>query len=110
MDRSDIIYLIDETYTYDAIGQRVPERKARMVYCQISSVTGSEWFTGGQIGLRPEYRLIIFRHDYSGEEIANIGGELSCGTVEGGTDYTIYRTYERNNDELELYVEKRTGS
>ena len=110
MDRSDVIYLIGETYTLDELNQHVPHKYARAVFVNISSVTGSEWFSGGQNGLRPEYRLTMFRHDYSGEEIANIGGELVGDEVKGGIFYTIYRTYERNNDELELYVEKRTGS
>ena len=110
MDRSDVIYLVKDTYTINSIGQRVPQKSARMVYCNISSVTGTEWFQGGQNGLKPEYRLTMFRHDYENEEVVNIGGDLIGDEVTGGTFYTVYRTYERKNDELELYVEKRAGS
>jgi len=52
----------------------------------------------------------MFRHDYEGETTVNIGGTLEGETVKGGTEYTVYRTYNRDLDELELYLERRTGS
>ena len=110
MDRSDVIYLIHDTYTTDSVGQFIGTKSARMVYCNISSVTGTEWFAGWQNGLKPEYRLVMFRHDYQGEEVVNIGGTLLGDDVTGGEFYSVYRTYERKNDELELYVERRTGT
>jgi len=110
MDRSNVIILLKDTYTVDAIGQRIPTVHARQIYCNISSVTGSEWFSGGQNGIRPEYRVTVFAYDYCGEERVNIGGSIDGQEVVGGTDYTIYRTYKRDTDELELYLEKRAGS
>lgn len=110
MDRSDVIYLLHDTYTPDAIGERIPTTVARRVFCNVSSVTGTEWFTGAQNGIRPEYRVVMFRHDYNGETTVNIGGTLTDGELSGGTDYTVYRTYNRDLDELELYLERRTGS
>lgn len=110
MDRSSVINLVKEVYTVDSLGQRVPDFQVRTVFCNIASVTGAEWFSGGQNGIRPEYRVTMFRYDYHGEETVNIGGELYEGILTGGTNYTVYRTYIRNTDELELYVEKRTGS
>lgn len=110
MDRSDVIYLLHDTYTPDAIGERIPTTVARRVFCNVSSVTGTEWFSGGQNGIRPEYRVVMFRHDYEGETAVNIGGTLEGETVKDGTEYTVYRTYNRDLDELELYLERRTGS
>lgn len=110
MDRSDVIILIHEQYETDAMGQRVPAQHAHEVFCNVSSVTGTEWFSGGQNGIRPEYRVVMFRHDYEGETTVNIGGTLEGETVKDGTEYTVYRTYNRDLDELELYLEKRTGS
>lgn len=110
MDRSNVAYLIKESYTVDEIGQRVPVPTGRMVYCNIASVTGAEWFAAGQNGIRPEYRITMFRHDYRKEETVNIDGHLEGDEVIGGTNYTVYRTYIRDTDELELYVEKKAGS
>lgn len=110
MDRSSVINLLQETYEVDEIGQRVPVITPRTVFCNISSVTGTEWFSAGQNGIRPEYRITMFRYDYHGEEAVNIGGELVNGVVEGGKNYSVYRTYIRDNDELELYVEKKAGT
>lgn len=110
MDRSSTVFLIKDIYTQNAEGQFVPTTSIREVFVNITSVTGTEWFSGGQNGIRPEYRITMFRFDYEGEETVNIGGDFTGDSLEGGTYYTVYRTYERNNDELELYVEKRTGS
>lgn len=110
MDRSDVLILIKDFYEVDELGQRVPKRLPRQIYCKVTSVTGSEWASAGQNGIRPEYRVIIFRHDYCGEETVNIGGFIDGCEVIGGMDYTVYRTYYRDTDEMELYLEKRAGS
>ena len=110
MDRSDVMILKKDHYEIDDLGQRIPRASSRMVYCSITSVTGSEWAAAGQNGIKPEYRVIMFRHDYHGEETVNIGGCIDGCEVRGGTDYTIYRTYYRDTDEMELYLEKRLGS
>lgn len=110
MDRSDVLILLKDSYTVDALGQRIPTVTARQIYCNISSVTGTEWFAGGQNGIRPEYRVIVFRYDYHGEETVNIGGCIDGQEVIGGTYYTVYRTYYRDTDDLELYLERRAGS
>lgn len=110
MDRSDVMLLLKEHYEIDELGQRIPRTTARMVYCSITSVTGTEWAAAGQNGIKPEYRVIMFRHDYCGEETVNIGGCVDGCAVIGGTNYTVYRTYFRDTDEMELYLEKRAGS
>ena len=123
MNRNDVCILLKDSYTTDTMGQRIPTTEARQVYCEISSVTGTEWFSGSQNGLRPELRVTLFRYEYHGEETVNIGGCIDGQEVTGGTNYTVYRTYFRRpertpsglisgpeTDELELYLEKRTGS
>lgn len=106
----DVIILIKDCYTVDAMGQRVASTQAREVFCTVSSVTGTEWASGSQNGIRPEYRVVMFRFDYHDEKTVNMGGELTGWGVVGGTDYTVYRTYRRDTDQIELYLEKRAGS
>lgn len=110
MDKSSVIYLIKDFYTKDELGQHVPHTVARKVYCNIASVTGAEFFTAGQSGIQPQYRVTMFRFDYHHEETVNIGGSQVGGDVIGGMNYSVYRTYLRNTDEIELYLEKKAGS
>ena len=110
MDRSEVIILVKDTLILDQMGQRIPAKVPREVFCNVSSVTGTEWFSGANQGMRPEYRVTMFEYDYDGETEANYGGEINDGILLGGIDYTIYRTFKRTTDELELYLERRTGA
>lgn len=72
----------------------------RQVFCNVSSVTASEFFEGGRNGLNPEYRMTMFNGDYQGETMLKFNGRT----------YAIYRTYLDRNDNLELYVERKGGT
>lgn len=100
MDRSNVIYLISETWTPDQYGVMKAKHTERKVYCDVTSVTLSEWSEGGRIGLNPEYRMSMFSPDYHGEEILKYNGIL----------YTIYRSYRGRNETIDLYVERRHGN
>lgn len=99
MDRSRVCNLITTSYSVDAIGQQVPVETVRQVYCNIRSVSRSEWQSGGVLGLKPELQITMFTHDYEGEEIVEVEG----------VRYGIYRTYLTENESLELYLERKVG-
>lgn len=99
MDRSRILTLIEEAYKPDALGQLIPTETRRDVYCNLSSVSASEWFDGGRAGLNPEYRATMFVYDYNGERIAELDG----------VRYGVYRTYLAQNEFIELYLERKAG-
>lgn len=99
MDRSDTLKLVSVSYQPDAIGQLVPVETERTVYCSLSSINRSEWATAGQLGLKPEIVATMFAPDYEGEEIA----------VLGSVRYGIYRTYIRQDEQIELYLERKVG-
>ena len=48
MDRSNVMYLIKETATQDEIGQFISTEEKRLVYCDVRSVSRSEWFEAGR--------------------------------------------------------------
>lgn len=100
MDRSKIVYLIREVWEENDYGvlERILER--RKVFADVSSVTASEFFSGGMNGLKPELRMTIFAGDYKGENILEHSGKK----------YTVYRTYFARNDLVELYCELRKGN
>lgn len=99
MNKSDVIYLISQTYNKDAISQYIATESKREVFANISSISASEWFEAGRSGLQAEYRITMFKYDYHGEKIVEIDGRR----------YGVYRTYSANSDEIELYVEEKAG-
>jgi hypothetical protein len=99
MDRSNVCYLITETATQDEYGVQQTTETERMVFCNVSSVTQREWFEGGRNGLNPEYRMTMFAPDFDGERIIEFDGK----------QYAIYRTFVRDDEMIELYVERRKG-
>lgn len=100
MNKSDVAYLISESYTQNDYGVFEKQTERRRIFCSVTSVTSQEWFEGGRIGLNPQYRFIIYSFEYLGESVIEYRGDL----------YTIYRTYIRSQDELELYAEKKQGN
>lgn len=99
MDRSIQFTLLPVTRTQDAIGQFVKSATPRLVYGQITSVSAEEFFSGGQNGFKPEYRVTMFAYDYEGERRCLIDN----------VEYSIYRTYYGRTDKVELYLERRVG-
>ena len=100
MDRSDVIYLVAATYTQDDYGVLQADESRRKVYCNVTSVTATEFFEGGRNGLNPEYRFTLFAPDYQGETIIEYKGKR----------YGVYRTYLARTDTLELYAERKGGT
>lgn len=138
MDRSNLITLIKTSYAYDAIGQAVPVETRRTVFCDLRSVTRSEWSAAGQLGLKPELMATLFAPDYQGEEIVEISISgisealyltdealqqlygYNAGLLRAGADedpagpgtalrYGVYRTYWSSNETVELYLERKAG-
>lgn len=99
MDRSIAFHLLTPNQTQDELLQWVDDPERRQVFGQISSVTATEFFSAGQNGITPEYRLTMFGPDYQGERDLEIDGE----------PFSVYRTYRGKNDTIELYVERRRG-
>lgn len=100
MDRSNVIYLIGASKEQDQYGVWRETLTKRQVFCNVSSVSAAEFFDAGRNGLNPAYRMTVFFGDYQGETML----EYNSAT------YSIYRTYQRTTDELELYVERKGGS
>lgn len=99
MDKSIVFNLLVHTRTQDALLQWTEQLTARQVFGQKTSVTANEFFSAGQNGHSPEFRIVMFGPDYQGEELLELDGEI----------YSIYRTYQGKNDTLELYAERRRG-
>lgn len=90
----------DGTVVKDEDGFPISLANAHTVFCQVDSVTASEFFEGGRNGLNPEYRFTLFEADYGGELVV----------LYKGYAYAVYRTYKARTDIIELYAERKGGT
>lgn len=100
MDRSSIITLVKTTTSQDDFGVWRETTTTRDVFCQVSSITRTEFFEAGRNGLNPELVFRVFFGDYEGEETL----------IYDGKGYGIYRTFLGKNDIMELYAERKGGT
>ena len=97
----NVLALLATTKYQDELGVWHEETTPRCVFCQVHSVTQTEFFNGGRNGLNPAYRFTVFQGDYEDEQFCNFEGK----------DYAIYRTYiVPGTDYIELYVERQGGA
>lgn len=99
MDRSCVITLVAETYTTDTLGQKIPTETTRDVFANVQSISRAEWVAAGNQGLKPEWQFTMFAPDYEGEKIVIFNYKR----------YAVYRTYIRQDENIELYVEEQVG-
>lgn len=77
------------------------EAPPHTVFCQVHSVTQTEFFQGGRNGLNPAFRFTVFQGDYHDEVLCEFEGK----------GYAIYRTYiVPGTDYIELYAERQGGA
>ena len=96
---TDVITLVAQTISTDQYGNEVATEVETQVFCEVDSITQTEFYQAADTELNPEYKFTIFFGDYSGQPIV----------IYNGVRYAIYRTY-RADDNLELYVERKIGA
>ena len=96
---NDTIKLISETYERDSLQQFVPKRKESTVFCEVQSISKSEWYDAGRAGLKAQLKVVMPRINYADEEIVEYKGKT----------YGVYRTYLPVGNTVELYLEKKAG-
>ena len=96
MNIAEKISLVTKTYTADSIGQRKETRTTTDVFALVESASQSEFFNGGQNGLRPEFKFTVLLNEYIGQETL----------IYKSVEYTIYRTYRRDDGRIELYTQR----
>lgn len=99
MNMQDVITLRAVTITADAYGVPTETVTTSEVYARVESVSAAEFFDAGQNGLKPEFRFLVSAWDYNDEMELSYQGRL----------YSVYRTYRRNLDLVELYAERKVG-
>lgn len=101
----DMMLLVKTAYERDAAGNMKPKEIKRAVFCQVNSVTRSEFYAAAQADMHPEYMFILSHFkDYEGEKFIKYTDWL-------GTEHTLYvtRVYRvPGTDRLEINAEERT--
>jgi SPP1 family predicted phage head-tail adaptor len=69
------------------------------VFATVASVSQKEFFTAQQSGLKPEYKLIVWAHEYEEQPEVEYNGRK----------YAVYRTFLREDGKTELYVMRKAG-
>lgn len=90
---------MSETHQQNEYGVFEATTSKKKVFVNVNSVGQNEWFEGGRNGLNPEFRMTMFGPDYNGERIIEVDNK----------QYAIYRTFMRDDEMIELYVERRKG-
>lgn len=69
------------------------------LFATVEGIGQKEFFAASQTGLKPEYRVVVWQSDYDGQAVAEFNNRR----------YSIYRTYPREEDKLELYLALAAG-
>lgn len=97
---NDILFFPVVTTTTDDLGQvEVTEWFTRQAFCEKKSISQNEFFQAGQNDFKPECVLIVYSLDYQEEQKVQYNNKT----------YSIYRTYERDDERIELYCEVKAG-
>lgn len=96
----DTLILFTTTYEKDKYGQSIPVNTEKEVFCKRQSIGRNEFYNAGRNGLNPQFVFTVFKGEYAGETVCKYNGQT----------YAIYRTYETDDDYIELYVERKGGT
>lgn len=95
----DLVAVVTEKDDLNQIVEKT--RTTSTVFAEISSVSQTEFFNGGRLGLQPSLKAVIYDFEYNDEPIVGWNGKL----------YSVYRTFYVNGaDRVELYLEERGGT
>lgn len=92
--------LVVETKSKDSVGQTVTTKTYKTVIGSLSSVYEREFYQAEQFGIRAEGCIETCAFDYDGERKVIIDNK----------EFSIYRTYMRGTDRIELYYGERVGN
>ena len=100
-DKNQRCYLITYFSTQDDSGFEPdnPTEIRKKVWCRIESVSGKEFARMGQNNIRPQLRVTLWASEYDDQDTVEIDGKK----------YGVYRIFQAGADEVELYLERKSG-
>lgn len=94
-----VIKLISQTLTTDELGYPIASETFYETFAKVRSITQTEFFSVGKNGITPDFSFVVNDAEYHGQRLLEYEGKR----------YGIYRTYQPNNDTVELYAEYKSG-
>lgn len=76
-----------------------PKEIRRKVWCKVESASGREFARMGQNSIRPQRRVTLWAYEYDEQDTVELDGKK----------YGVYRTFQPNPEEIELYLERKAG-
>ena len=95
----DVISLISTEVEADELLIEDVTESSREVYCTVKSVSAKELADSRSTDLIPAYQFTVFAGDYESENILEYHGER----------FSVYRTYMKSADQIELYAGRKAG-
>lgn len=95
----DVCFLMSTTIIVDELLQQIEITLPELVYCSKLSVGQKEFSVTMQKGLKAEMTIVMNHDEYDGEKVLEYNRKK----------YSIYRTFVRDDGDIELYCEVRTG-
>lgn len=97
--KDDVCFLMSSTIILDEMLQEIEITSPRFVYCSTLSIGQKEFSVAMQSGLKAQMTIVIDHDEYDGEK------EIEYNRI----TYSIYRTFVRDDGDIELYCEVRVG-
>lgn len=94
-----VIKLISQTLTTDELGYPIASETSYETFAKRRSITQTEFFSAGKNGITPDFSFEVNDAEYHGQKLLEYEGKR----------YGIYRTYQPNNDTVELYAGYKSG-
>ena len=94
-----VIKLISQTLTTDELGYPIASETFYETFAKVRSITQTEFFSAGKNGIAPDFSFVVNDAEYRGQRLLEYEGKR----------YEIYRTYQPNNDTVELYAGYKSG-
>lgn len=96
-DWTEDLTMIANTYTSDDYGNQVLGTAETTVQASKKQIQMNEFYAARRAGIQPAIELIVHTFEYDGQQ----------EFLYNGKRYSLIRTYERNDDEVELYLEQK---
>lgn len=99
VSKDDVCFLMSTTIIVDELLQEIEVTLPELVYCATSSIGQREFSASIQAGLKADRTIIIDHDEYDGQKEVEYNRKK----------YSVYRTFVRDDGNIELYCEVRIG-
>lgn len=99
VSKDDVCFLMSTTIIVDELMQQIEVTTPEMVYCAVTTVGQREFGIAMQHGLKAQLTIIINYDEYDGQKQVEYNRKM----------YSVYRTFVRDDGDIELYCEARLG-